>query len=149
MAAKVYNYVSMLMFSADRKKVVLLIKNRPAFLNGKLCPVGGRIEEGEEADVAAAREFGEEAGVRTEPSDWMRFAQCEGPDWLMHCFVAFDDQALDCHTTTDEPISIEDVGQLLTSIANNPELAAPDLIALIGLALQAGVRESHATIVYA
>lgn len=148
MTTKLHNYVSMLMFSADRKKVVLIIKNRPSFLNGKLCPVGGHIEEGEEPAVAAAREFEEEAGVHTEASEWLRFAQCEGPDWSMHCFVAFDEQALDCHSTTDEPISIEDVGDLLAAIANKPELASPDLIALVGLALQTGVRESHSIITY-
>jgi 8-oxo-dGTP diphosphatase len=141
-------YVSMLMFSADRKKVALITKNRPVFLAGKLCPVGGHIEFGENASAAAVREFLEETGIKTEPSDWLHYALCEGPDWHMHCYVAFSDDVLDCRTTTDEPVSVEEVSDLLGTIAVSPDIAAKDLIALIGLALQAGVREGHARITY-
>ena len=149
MTSSTTNYVSMLMFSADRTKVVLLIKNRPVFLNGKLCPVGGHIDEGEEPNVAAAREFFEEAGVQTEPDEWLKYAVCEGPDWVMHCFVSFDDLAYDCHTTTDEPIFVLDVTTVLLQVVTNPESAPTDLLALIGLAMQAGVREGIAHLKYA
>lgn len=149
MTSKIHNYVSMLMFSADRTKVVLIVKNRPKFLEGKLCPVGGHIEADEEPNVAAAREFEEEAGVATEPDEWLKFAICEGPDWFMHCFVSFDDLAYDCHTTTDEPIFVKDVADVTREVLRNPALAASDFVALVGLALQAGVRQGIAHINYA
>jgi 8-oxo-dGTP pyrophosphatase MutT (NUDIX family) len=148
MTKEITHYVSMLMFSADSKKVVLITKNKPTFLAGKLCPVGGHIEAGEEPNFAAAREFAEETGVETLPSDWVEYALCDSPSTKMHCFVAFDEKALDCHTTTDEPVSVEEVGDLLATVSDKPEIACSDLIALIGLAKQAGIRDGHACISY-
>jgi 8-oxo-dGTP pyrophosphatase MutT (NUDIX family) len=145
-------YVSMLMFSSDRKKVALITKNRPAFLDGKLCPVGGRIENGEEPIEAAVREYLEETGVPTAASDWMEYAVGDAPGSIMHCFVAFNDSVFDCRTgqdsLTDEPVSIWNVADILSDVVNNPELAYKDFIAMIGLALQAGVREGFARLSY-
>lgn len=142
-------YVSMLKFSADATRVVLLTKNRPKFLNGKLCPVGGHIEEGESPEDAAAREDDEETGVKSQPSDWKKYAECEGPDWVMHCYVSFTDDADSARTMTEEPVSIHNVAELLTMVATTPECASPDLLALVGLALQARNRPSFARLSYA
>jgi 8-oxo-dGTP pyrophosphatase MutT (NUDIX family) len=136
MFMKPHNYVSMLMFSADGTKVILLTKDKPAFLAGKLCPVGGKLEHGEDPILAAIREFSEEAGVTTVEAEWMQYALCTGPDWQMHCYVAFSDLVFDCRTMESEPISLHDVSTLLATIANNPDLGSPDLISLVGLAGQ-------------
>lgn len=148
MFGKTINYVSMLLFSADASKVVLLTKEKPAFLAGKLCPVGGKLEHGETPMSAAVREFFEEAGVQTTTADWMNYAVCNGPDWEMTCFVAFSDLAFDCRTVESEPISLHDVRELLAEIAGNPDLGSPDLIALVGLALQQRRRRVRAQLAY-
>jgi 8-oxo-dGTP diphosphatase len=149
MDSKIPYYVSMLMFSSDRTKVALITKKRPTFLEGKLCPVGGHVDDDETLANAAMREFEEETGVKTEASDWLDYAVCRGPDWQMHCFVSYDDQVFNCHTTTDEHVSIHEVGDLLAAIVAKPDIASSDLIALIGLALQAGIRDGLASITYA
>lgn len=148
MTAMPHNYVSMLMFSSDATKVVLLTKDKPAFLAGKLCPVGGKIEAGEQPLEAAIREFFEEAGVTTCAADWHKYALCEGADWLMHCFVSFSDSAFEAHTLTSEPIALHEVATLLASIANNPDLGSPDLISLVGLASQQRRRQVLANLQY-
>jgi 8-oxo-dGTP pyrophosphatase MutT (NUDIX family) len=146
MSATVKLYVSMLMFSRDRAKVAVLTKNRPVFLAGKICPVGGGIEENETPEEAAAREFFEETGVRTSPADWKRYAMVASEERLVHCFVCFSDAVVECVTTTDEPVAVEEVSDLLSTVATKPELGCPDLIALIGLALHAGSYNSEALI---
>lgn len=148
MLNKPINYVSMLMFSADGSKVVLLTKDKPAFLAGKLCPVGGKLELGEAPLAAAIREFSEEAGVTTVAADWLQYALCTGLDWQMHCYVAFSDLAFDCQTKESEPISLHEVSELLATIANDPELGSPDLISLVGLAAQQRRRQVMANLSY-
>jgi 8-oxo-dGTP pyrophosphatase MutT (NUDIX family) len=148
MLRKTINYVSMLMFSADASKVVLLTKDKPAFLAGKLCPVGGKVEPGEDAMVATIREFFEEAGVATTYADWLEYAVCTGDDWQMTCYVAFSDLAFACRTMESEPVSLHDVGELLASIARSPDLGSPDLIALVGLAIQQRRRQVRAELAY-
>lgn len=56
------NYVLGFMFNYDATHVVLIRKNKPAFLAGFLNGVGGKIEENETPYDAMVREFEEEAG---------------------------------------------------------------------------------------
>lgn len=112
------------------------------------APLGGHIEVDEEAVDAAVREFQEETGVNTDASEWTEFAVCDGPGWKMHCFVAFSDSVRDCRTLTDESVTVECVVEVLQHVARHPDKAPPDLIALMGLALQAGVRKGCACLSY-
>lgn len=65
------NYVCGFAFSKNKERVALILKNRPAFLAGKYNGIGGKIEETDTSVLTAmVREFKEEAGCYTKPSDW-------------------------------------------------------------------------------
>lgn len=67
-------YVCGFMFSPELDRVVLIRKNRgPRKMAGHLNGVGGKIELGEGIRAAMAREFQEETGVITDPTDWTGF----------------------------------------------------------------------------
>lgn len=67
-------YVCGFLFDPRMRRVVLIRKNRgPNGMAGKLNGVGGKVELGESARGAMAREFLEETGLRTEPWEWMCF----------------------------------------------------------------------------
>jgi len=129
-------YVSMLAFSEDAKYVVLLVKNKPDFLAGKLCPVGGRIEIGESILYAVVREFFEETGVKTDPNDWRPFATVTSKVSTLYCNVMFSDKMRACLTMEEEPVFILSVAEVLAEASSSDSKYASDLIALIGLALQ-------------
>lgn len=59
------NYVLGFMFNYDATHVVLIRKNKPAFLAGFLNGVGGKIKTGETPYDAMVREFVEEAKICT------------------------------------------------------------------------------------
>lgn len=103
------NYVVGFAFSADSSKIVLIRKNRPAWMAGKLNGVGGKIEAGEEAVDAMVREFVEECGVETMVSDWHYFMKIFGRDGDVHCYRIFDDKVLSATTLLDEEVEIIDV----------------------------------------
>lgn len=143
------HYASMLMFSPDLSECVVIRKNRPKFLAGKLCPVGGHVELGENSAEAAVREFCEEAGVHTSPSDWQLYAVVSGEDWTMDCYCTVSSSYAQAKTMTEEEIVVLRVSDLLTSAATAPETTAPDMIALVGLALQSRSRDCVARIDHA
>lgn len=64
----------------ERPRVVLLRKEKPAWQRGRLNGVGGKIEAGECAQEAMAREFKEEAGVNIPAASWTVFARMLFPD---------------------------------------------------------------------
>lgn len=68
--------------------------------------IGGKIEAGESNIDAMIREFWEETGVLTLPSDWVLFAVCENPQWVVFYFKAFNTKLLSQVATQDEPIVI-------------------------------------------
>lgn len=68
------HYVVGFVFRAALTQVVLIRKNRPAYLAGKLNGIGGGVERGELADSAVARETYEEANLTTLPGDWLLYA---------------------------------------------------------------------------
>jgi 8-oxo-dGTP pyrophosphatase MutT (NUDIX family) len=72
---KKQDYVVGFLFRNNDSEVALIKKDRPQWQAGKLNGIGGKIEEGETADEAMDREFGEEAGLRLVP--WQRFAVME------------------------------------------------------------------------
>lgn len=102
------DYVVGFAFSADRRKIVLIRKNRPAWQAGKLNGVGGKIEAGETPEHAMAREFFEETGVQTNPAQWTHFTDIIGENGRVWCYRIFDDAVLNARSTSDEPIVITD-----------------------------------------
>lgn len=91
------------MFSEDRQRLVLMKKNRPAHMAGKLNGPGGKIQAGKEMAVQAmCRAFREETGVETTPSNWNHFCTLKYKTTLIFFYSAFMD--VEPKTTTDEPV---------------------------------------------
>lgn len=61
-------------------KIVMVRKNRPASQLGKLNGPGGKVEVGETARMAMAREFYEETGSITDPLGWAPIVVSHGPN---------------------------------------------------------------------
>jgi 8-oxo-dGTP diphosphatase len=94
-------------FLFDKDKVVLIRKNRPFWMRGKLNGVGGKIEEGETAKQAMVREFREETSVDTDPSIWKHFVTMTSDTLEVICYCAEGD-ASGCITNTDEKVLVVD-----------------------------------------
>lgn len=104
-------------FSGGPPVVVLINKNRPAWMAGKLNGVGGRIEAGELPSAAMRREFNEETGV--DISEWTPFAQLIFPEAEVFCFAAQDDDKIfDVHSMTDEKVGIYETTDLSDALRN-------------------------------
>lgn len=69
-----------------RKKVLMVLKDRPAWQKGRLNLLGGKVEPGETPAEAAFRELKEESGIiaMTMPR---RHGQIIGVDCIVHCFA--------------------------------------------------------------
>lgn len=124
------NYVVGFAFSADRSKIVLIHKNRPAWQAGKWNGPGGKFNEGETGEACMCREFEEETGVKTVPADWHYYTKIIGQDGDVLFFRMFDDKALQATKKTDEEVLIVDVDYNL--LAKN---GLSNLVWLISIAL--------------
>lgn len=126
-------YVLMLVFSLELDKVVLLIKKHgPSFLRNKRTFPGGHIEEGESATQAGSRETREETGL--DVTDWTEV--CVITDLSeMHVVTGTSANIHDATDLTDEPVEVWSVADLTLAQARAPEDFAPDLMPLLGLAL--------------
>ena len=76
-------YVNGYAFSFDEQNIVLIRKNRPAFMQGMLNAVGGKIEPGETPEEAIQREFREETGM--DVVRWKKFLVHESDNHVLHC----------------------------------------------------------------
>ncbi len=94
-------YVVGFCFNEAHDTVVLIHKQRPAWQNGFLNGVGGKIEPGESSIRAMVREFEEETGVKTKEEDWACFSTMESDDWWMHVFCCVNDQYVNAARTTE------------------------------------------------
>lgn len=103
-------YVCGFMFDGDR--VLLIRKNRPDWQAGKLNGIGGKVEDGEDMNIAMVREFYEETGITTKPEAWKEVATLSKIDrlgnddgWIVY-FVAMKGDIHIATTMTDEALVI-------------------------------------------
>jgi 8-oxo-dGTP diphosphatase len=135
-------YVVGFLIDAQRERVALVRKNRPAWQNGRFNGVGGKVEASETPLEAMIREFREEAGadirawepIATVRGPEVRVDAYRGTDTRVHYFRAFTDGDLDAlvSTQTDEPIVVMPIAEV--SLHN----AVPNATWLIPLALSVG-----------
>ena len=130
MTTRHFTYVLALLFSADRSRVVLMRKTRPAWQAGRANALGGKLLPDESPLDAARREVLEEAGV--DVARWEEFLVWDDPVYRMHAVRAFDDAALRARTAEDQEVFLADVDRLPASVIDN-------LRWLIPLALDADV----------
>jgi hypothetical protein len=135
-------YVSGLLFAEDFSLVALIQKNRPVFLDGKLCPIRGHREKTDKSGAhGISRESNEEAGILVPADQWVKYADVLGrgttpqrPAFQMECFYATVRDVHRARTMTDETIRVLGVMEVLSMSLTQRERIAPDLVALMGLA---------------
>jgi 8-oxo-dGTP diphosphatase len=114
-------------FDYNKKDILLITKNRPAWQAGLWNGIGGHVEEGESALDCMVREFREETGLRTEGDQWVFLTTFQGPDFIVDTFYTCSDMIYEAESMTDEPVSCVPV-QLdlirMHSISNLPWLIA-------------------------
>ena len=83
-------YVLGFMFDSRKDRVLLIEKQKPTWQRGKYNEIGGKVEEGETPLEAMVREFTEEVGYATAPSQWSHFASMKGHvGWRVECFMSY------------------------------------------------------------
>lgn len=98
-------------FDLARRQVLLIKKERPAWQVGKLNGIGGKMEAGESAAQAAARELREEAAIDAPKRQFQKFCIVTGPDWRVHFFRLFVSD-LTYSQKTDEELIVMNVDSL-------------------------------------
>jgi 8-oxo-dGTP diphosphatase len=109
-------YVVGLMIEGDR--VVLVRKNRPAKWAGRVTGPGGKVELGESLNQAMAREFQEEAGVATDPTDWTLVVSLRTKDFDLH-FLKISGPVFSARTTESEQIFVGHTNVLESAMFSN------------------------------
>ena len=114
-----FTYVLALLFTPDRRRVVLMRKTRPAWQAGRVNALGGKLAAGERAADAARREVREEAGVDVDDSAWEEFLVWDDPVYRMHAVRAFHDAATRAHTAEDQEVFLADTDALPPNLIDN------------------------------
>jgi 8-oxo-dGTP diphosphatase len=99
-------YVAGFCFDAVYNKVALIQKTKPAWQNGKLNGIGGKIEPEEHPVDAMVREFFEETGVIVPAELWTQFCVVSNDDWVVYFFKAKTNRVYDVTTTTEEEVKL-------------------------------------------
>lgn len=100
-------YVVGFMFDTSGNSVVLIKKNKPAYMKGKLNGVGGKVEPGENSHQAMVREFEEETGVRTRLHDWHLYSTLVGENHFIDIFYAMDTKyTFQARTVEEEEVDV-------------------------------------------
>lgn len=96
-------YVCGFAFNPELTSVVLIEKLKPAWQEGLLNGVGGKVEKDERPIDAMTREFKEETGVETLYLDWENFLTMYGDNWRIHFYRGFFDTS-GCRTVEKENV---------------------------------------------
>ena len=116
-------YVLALLFTPDRRGVVLVHKTRPAWQAGRVNALGGKLNPGERATDAARREVREEAGV--DVRRWEEFLVWDDPQYRMHACRAFDAMAARAYTAEDQTVFLADAVALPANVIDNLRWLVP------------------------
>lgn len=138
MKGKQFNrYVVGFCFNSGLSQIILIEKNKPEWQKGYLNGVGGKIEGKETPIKAMVREFEEETGISTSPTQWNQYFIIEGEDWIVYFFYRISGWV--CLTDKTFP---NKPGQEIVSIYNVRDLfqlkVIPNLRWLIPMCLDPG-----------
>jgi len=108
------SYVVGFAFSEDTNHILLVRKLRPAWQQGSLNGIGGKIEPGEAPMEAMQRECLEESGLclEWEQRGLMRGVNGDGSPFECHIFYAFSDAVWAFEQREDEPLGVYGVEAL-------------------------------------
>jgi 8-oxo-dGTP diphosphatase len=118
-------YVLALLFTPDRRRVVLMRKTRPAWQAGRVNALGGKLAPGESAAEGAEREVREEAGVDVPAAAWEEFLVWDDPVYRMHAVRAVHESALRARTAEDQEVLLADVDALPRELIDNLRWLVP------------------------
>jgi 8-oxo-dGTP diphosphatase len=116
-------FVLALLYTADRRRVVLMHRTRPAWQSGRVNALGGRLLHGEDAAAAARREVREECGV--DVADWREVLVWEDAEYRMHVMGAVSEQAHAARTLEDQEVFLADVHALPDNVIDNLRWLVP------------------------
>lgn len=114
-------YVLGFMFDKNKENVLLIHKNRPENLAGKINGIGGKIENFTKINnsfnldlpetplTAMIREFEEECGIKN--NNWTQFCKLIGENCIIYIFKSIGDITL-AKTIEDEEVVIYSVKNL-------------------------------------
>lgn len=104
------HYTLSIAFTRNGKLVFIDKEQGP--MAGKLIFPGGKVEDGEDPLDATVREFEEEIGLKTSPSEWYSIATFNYPHYSLHvCLLVGNvlrDSLMPTKTDTDEKIVLVD-----------------------------------------
>jgi 8-oxo-dGTP pyrophosphatase MutT (NUDIX family) len=138
-----HRYVLGFLLSIDLKQVALIRKGLDRPNAGLLNGLGGKFDKEKDGRVfclssakrCMAREFEEESGVRILAEWWHSFAMITSDSFTINCFSSRSVQIDDVKKTTEEPVWIFNVEEVLRTSPLR-EGICPDLRWLIPMAMR-------------
>lgn len=113
-------YVVGFIFNTDFTRVLLMHKNRPAWQNGFINGLGGKVEEGEDTFTTICREIQEESGLEISKEKWTKVGRVHSDSFTMDVFgVVYEGNESDATTKEDEPIEWFEVAHLPSNTIEN------------------------------
>ena len=116
-------FVLALLYSVDRRRVVLMRRTRPAWQAGRVNALGGRLQSGESAAAAARREVREECGV--DVAEWREVLVWEDAEYVMHVMRGVSEHALEARSIEDQEVFLEEVLALPDNVIDNLRWLVP------------------------
>lgn len=131
------NYVGVLCFSPDYKRLAVLTKlHGPSMLIGKLNFPGGNVEPGESDIDAAVREYREETGLVLSAEQLVTLGEVGLPgEYRLTVFYTTSADVDSVRTLTDEEVRVISLDELFITAHKEPEKLSPDLPGWVSYAL--------------
>jgi 8-oxo-dGTP diphosphatase len=116
-------YVLALLFTANRRQVVLIRRTRPVWQADRVNALGGRLMDGESPGDAARREVREESGV--DVKQWAEVLVWDDAEYRMHVMRAVSELAGAARTMEDQEVFLADVESLPANVIDNLRWLVP------------------------
>lgn len=123
-----FNYVGQagfehIMSPVVDKKVLLILKDRPAWQAGKYNGIGGKVEVGEKHYDAMVRECYEECGLKI--TNWKEYCVMKGEGFRIQFFKAYQDSISQWQQKTSEALAAFSINKLPPNLINSNRYLIP------------------------